>query len=357
MKNVVVIGAGNAGSIVANKLQSLGINVTVIERSEFSFYQPGVIDVAFGDARKEDVIKPVKEAVKANIIKDEVVKVDVENHSVVTSSGKTIGYDYLVIAPGAENKRLEGFPSWHSLEDLELLKQQIDKFDGNKIVIGYYGVIKCPAAPFEFAYFFRRRFPRAEITLLNPVTQPPEIQKPMAELLGKLAKDYKINVIRGFKIRDIDRNSKTIISEDGQKVTYDLALIDTPIRAGKAFENLTDNTGFIPVDKYSLRYKDYDNVFAIGDVTNIMIPPKTGGLAHFEAKFVANSIYADINGYEKKRFDGSALCAIYGGSDRGMLVKMNYEKGSIAGPSSLFYIAKRSFMKLYWNTLKGNFII
>jgi sulfide:quinone oxidoreductase len=195
------------------------------------------------------------------------------------------------------------------------------------------------------------------VTLLNPVSQPPDIQKPMAELLGKRSKELGINVIRGFKIRDIDNNSKTIYSEDNQKNSYDMALLDTPIRAPQEFENLTDKTGFIPVDKYTLKYKDYDNVFAVGDITNIMVPPKTGAIAHLGAKNIADNIYADINGYEKKKFDGSIFCAVYGGFNKGLFIQMNYEKSKAAGPFSIFYLMKKSFIKLYWNTLSGNFII
>lgn len=357
MAKVVVIGGGNAGSIVANRLQNKGIDVTVIEPSDLHLYQPGIIDVAFGEEREEEIIRPVNQIIKSNIIKDKATKVDIENHSVYTSRGLKIEYDYLVIAAGAENKKIEGFPQWHSIDGIGGLKEQINKFDGKKIVVGYSGVIKCPAAPFEFAFFLKQKFPKAEVTLVNPVSQPPDIQKPMAELLGKRSKELGINVIRGFKIKDIDKDSKIIYSEDGQNVSYDMALLDTPIRAGQEFENLTDKTGFIPVDKYTLKYKDYDNVFAVGDITNIMTPPKTGAIAHFGAKIIADNIYADVNGYEKKKFDGSIFCAVYGGFGKGLLIRMNYEKSYATGPFSIFYIVKKSFIRLYWNTLTGNFII
>ncbi len=356
-KKVVVVGGGNGGSIVANLLSERGMEVTVVERSDFNVYQPGIVDVAFGELPEESIIKPVNEVIRrARVIKDTVTRVDVDNHKVITANGRTIDYDYVVIAPGVENAKLEGFPEWHTLEGVKKLRDAINSFSGKRIVVGYYGVIKCPAAPFEFAFFLRKRFPTAEITLVNPVTNPPEIQRPMAELLGRVSKELNIKVIRGFKLREVDRNNRVIYSEDGQKVEYDMALIDTPIRAGKEFENLVDSSGFIPVDKETLRYKNYDNVFAIGDVTNIMVPPKTGALAHYEGKFVANSIYADVNGFGKEKFDGSAMCAIYGPQNKGMFIKMNYQKSFALGPSTAFYLAKKSFIGLYWLTLTGKLL-
>jgi sulfide:quinone oxidoreductase len=355
-KRVVVVGGGNAGSIVANVLNERGIDVTVVERSNVHVYQPGIIDVAFGEVPLERIVKPVSEVIKAKVVKDSVTRVDVENHQVVTASGKKIDYDYVVMSAGVENAKLEGFPEWHSLEGVTKLRDMINGFSGKKIVVGYYGVIKCPAAPFEFAFLLRKRFPNADIALVNPVANPPEIQRPMAEMLGKVSKELKIKVIRGFKIKEIDRNNRVIFSEDGQKLEYDMALIDTPIRAGKEFDNLVDSSGFIPVDKETLRYKDYDNVFAVGDITNIMIPPKTGALAHFEAKLVANNIYADINGFGKEKFDGSAMCAVYGSENKGMFIKMNYQRSFALGPSTAFYLAKKAFIGLYWLTLTGKLL-
>lgn len=55
-------------------------------------------------------------------------------------------------------------------------------------MVGYFGLIKCPATPFELSFLLKQKFPKAEVTLLNSVAQPPEIQKPMVEKLVKRAK-------------------------------------------------------------------------------------------------------------------------------------------------------------------------
>ncbi|AWR96457.1 NAD(P)/FAD-dependent oxidoreductase [Acidianus sulfidivorans JP7] len=352
---VVVIGGGNAGAIVTNKLKKYkDISVKVIEPSEYHYYQPSTIDIAVGIEEENKFVKSNLELLGDAWIKASAKKVDVENHQVILDNENRIDYDYLVIAAGVKNKKIEGFPSWHTLEGAKELRAQISNFSGKRIVVGYFGTIKCPAAPFELSYLLKEKYPNAEITLVNPVSQPPEIQRPMAEILGKRAKQLGINVIRGFKIKNIDNKNKIIESENGEKIAYDLALIDTPIYAGDEFSNLRDEkSNLIPVDKETLEYRDYDNVFAIGDITNILVPPKTGALAHFEANYIVKSIINSITTNEKLKFNGDAMCAVYNGFGKGSFIYMNYNKSSALGPSSIFFKAKQIFGNIYWQILLG----
>jgi sulfide:quinone oxidoreductase len=350
----VVIGAGNAGSVVANSLSKRGLSVTVIEPSEYHLYQPGLVDVIVGDERPESVIKPINEVLDPHIelVKDRAIKVLPEERKVITSTGKEINYDYLVISPGVQNVKGK-LPAFHTLDEAINLKKMVESFEGKNIIVGYYGIIKCPAAPFELAFLLKQKFPKAKVTLLNPVSQPPELQKPMAEKLGKRSSELNVEVIRGAKIRDVDTQYKVIEIEDGQRLKYDLALIDTPIKVGNEFSNLVDNSGFIPVGKQSLQLRGYDDVYVIGDATDIMLPPKTGAIAHYEALHVVKSIVNKIYGYGKVQFDGSAMCAVYGGEGDGFFVYMNYSKSKAFGPSPVFRSAKKAFQSLYWLSLKG----
>ncbi|ARM74939.1 NAD(P)/FAD-dependent oxidoreductase [Acidianus manzaensis] len=355
---VIIIGGGNAGTIVANKLSKYKeVEVKVIEPSEYHYYQPATIDIAVGLDEENKFVKHNSELLDDKWIKASVSKVDVENHQVFLNNGNKIEYDYLVIAAGVKNKKIEGFPSWHNIEGAKEMRNLVSNFNGKRIVVGYFGTIKCPAAPFELSFLLKQKYPTAEVTLVNPVSQPPEIQKPMAEILGKRAKELGVKVIRGFKITNIDNKNKIIESEAGDKINYDLGLIDTPIFAGEEFSNLVDNkTNLISVDKETLRYNNYDNVFAIGDITNILIPPKTGSLAHFEANYVTKTIINSIFGYEKLKFKGDAMCAVYNGFDIGSFIYMNYSKSFALGPSSIFFTTKKIFGNLYWQTLLGKIL-
>jgi sulfide:quinone oxidoreductase len=352
MKRVVIVGGGNGGAVVSNRLAGKGLEVLVVDPADVHVYQPGIVDLALGEERVESITRPLDSVVSGKHVKSKVTKVDPDNHRVLTDKGE-ISYDYLVLAPGVKSKEIPSIPHWHTVEGGLEIRRLVNSFSGNKIVVGYWGVIKCPAAPFEFSFLLKKRFPNAEVTLLNPILNPPEIQKPMAMAFGKRATELGIKVMRGFRITKVDVQNRVIESDTGEKVNYDLALLDPPVYLSEEFKGLADQSGFIAVDRESLRVGNYDNVFAIGDANNITVPPKTGAKAHYEAKVVSDNILADVMGWERKRYDGSAMCAVYGGGGEGYLIRMNFTNSRAYGASPIFSKMKKAFTSLYWATLKG----
>ena len=90
---------------------------------------------------------------------------------------------------------------------------------------------------------------------------------------------------------------------------FDLLLgVPTHRSASVVRENkeLTDQSGWVPVDKGSLKTR-YDDLYAIGDIAAIKLPsgmmlPKAGVFAHSQAEVVAHNIVADIEGGSKTEF-------------------------------------------------------
>ncbi len=355
-KRVVVVGAGNGGTVVANLLSKHEqVAVTVFDKSPYHLYQPGLVDYMFDDKMDPSMIRRNTRDIlnrNVNFIQKKVVKADVDNHRIITEDGNEYAYDYLVLSPGVTEKRKFNFPAWHDEGSVSKIKEGMVDLNGKKVVVGYYGLIKCPAAPFEISFLLKRKYPRANVTLLNPVSQPPKLQIPMANALGQASRDMGIVVKRGFKLKEVEGNTMT--SEDGDKVEYDYAIIDSPIKVHPEFEDLADESSLIPVDKYTLHFKNFDNVYAIGDTTNITFPPKTGALAHFEATYVGKSIINDIAGGSKSNFDGRAMCAVYTGANKGMMVYMDYERSNARTGNIAFYLTKKLFMSLYWASLSGS---
>lgn len=354
MKRVVIVGGGNGGAVVSNRLAGKGVEVIVVDPAETHLYQPGIVDLALGYEREESIVRPLESVVSGRRVKAWVRKVDLDNHRVVTDSGQ-LDYDYLVLAPGVKSWEVKSIPHWHTLLGGLEMRSLLDSFSGSKIVVGYWGTIKCPAAPFEFSFLLKERFPKAEVTLLNPIANPPEVQKPMATAFGRRASELGIKLWRGFKVSTVDVQNRIIESEAGEKVSYDIALLDPPVYLSEEFKDLSDSSGFISVDRESLRVGKYDNVFAIGDANNVTVPPKTGAKAHYEAKVVSDNIISDLMGWEKRKYDGSALCAVYGGTGRGYLVRMDFRGSKVYGASPIFHRMKKAFTSLYWATLKGYF--
>lgn len=70
MKNVVILGAGTAGTMISNKLvQRLGLewNIHLVDRDDQHVYQPGLLFIPFRSYRREEIIRPRKRFVQPRV--------------------------------------------------------------------------------------------------------------------------------------------------------------------------------------------------------------------------------------------------------------------------------------------------
>ncbi|RPI25732.1 MAG: NAD(P)/FAD-dependent oxidoreductase, partial [Actinobacteria bacterium] len=104
MRDLVVLGAGTAGTMVVNKLRPRldadEWRITIIDQSAEHHYQPGYLFIPFGVYRPDEVVKPTKAFIPAGVslVKGTIEIVDSDSKVVRLSDGTEIGYDYLVIA-------------------------------------------------------------------------------------------------------------------------------------------------------------------------------------------------------------------------------------------------------------------
>ena len=109
MRQLVVLGAGTAGTMVVNKLRGrLGGDwrVTVVEQSRVHRYQPGFLFLPFGSYVPADVVKPTRQFIPdgVELATGEIDKVIPEDNVVLLTDGRTLPYDYLVVATGAQSR-------------------------------------------------------------------------------------------------------------------------------------------------------------------------------------------------------------------------------------------------------------
>ena len=107
MKRLIILGAGTAGTIMANlmrrRLPRSEWAVTVIDRDNEHYYQPGFLFIPFGFYKRESIVKPRARFLPRGVefLIAEVDRIDPAAHTVVFQDGSDLPYDYLIVATGA----------------------------------------------------------------------------------------------------------------------------------------------------------------------------------------------------------------------------------------------------------------
>ena len=102
---MVIIGGGFGGITAAKNLRNSGFDITIIDKKNHHLFQPLLYQVATAALSPGDIAIPIR-AIFSNddsvrTILAEVVGIDATENRISLASGKVIGYDYLVAAPGA----------------------------------------------------------------------------------------------------------------------------------------------------------------------------------------------------------------------------------------------------------------
>ncbi len=391
MKNIVILGAGTGGTLVANMLRSeLDLKewqITIIDKSDQHLYQPGLLFIPFklyGYEAASDIARPVEKPLPSDVrfVKAEIKLIDHEHKQVETSDG-TYAYDWLVsalgcrLAPeevdGLAESMGEGVHTFYDLKGALAFQQPLDEIHEGRLVINIADMpIKCPVAPIEFAfladYYFHQRKIRenVDITLVTPYSGA--FTKPVAnKILTKVAREKGINVVPNFSLERVDGWNKTIHSFEGGSLEYDLLCSIPPNLGPQVVEDsgLGDGTGYFLTDPRTLKARKADHIFVIGDNSNVATS-KAGSVAHFEAETVVTNLLREIDGEKAQpTFDGHANCFIETGYHKAMLLDFNYDMEPVQGafptpglgPFSLLkesylnHMGKMAFDWVYWNML------
>lgn len=390
MKNIVILGAGTAGTMMANKLvralPEKAWRVTVVDRDDTHLYQPGLLFLPFGAYREDEIKKPRKglfdPRVKLRLSGVERVIADAKR--IVLSDGEAIAYDLLIIATGSrivpeQTPGLTG-PGWmetafdfYTLEGAAALRDKLADFEGGRVVVNVVEMpIKCPVAPLEFLFlaeaFFAQHGLKEKVELVYATPLEGAFTKPRASaLLGNLLAERGISVVGDFNASEVDGAKRVLKGYDGREIPYDL-LVTVPLHAGAEVitkSGLGDAGGWVPTDKHTLLSLQHHNIFVIGDATNLP-SSKAGAVAHFQGDVLFENVMRFIDGRDlSPGFDGHANCFIETGRGKAMLIDFNYETEPLpgrfpipgVGPFTLLeeshtnHWGKLAFKWLYWNVL------
>lgn len=392
MKKLLILGAGMAGTLMANKLfRQLDKElweITLVDKDENHYYQPGFLFIPFGIYSPDDVVKPKKEFIPDGVhfILKEVEKVLPENNNVLLSDGQVLEYDVLVIATGTvpvpeETEGLKGdlwykdIFDFYTYEGTTRLAKKLENWEGGKLVINLAEtLIKCPVAPLEFTFladaFFTEKGIRDKVDIFYVTPLAGAFTKPKATaMLNQLLEEKNIHVIPDFYLQHVDNDRKMLVSYDEKEVPFDL-LVAVPVNKGDQMveeSNMGDEDGlnFIPTDKNTLQSKAHENIFVIGDATNVPAS-KAGSVAHFEAEILTENILNYIHGEPfEASFDGHSNCFIETGYGKATLIDFNYTTEplpgkfpfAVVGPMDLLkvtrtnHLGKLAFKWVYWHML------
>jgi NADH dehydrogenase len=102
---VVIVGGGFAGMEVAKALQGSPARVTVIDRNNYSLFQPLLYQVATAALSPADVAVPIRGLLHSpniEVLLDEVVGVDLGRSCVRTIASRELDFSSLVLATGSQ---------------------------------------------------------------------------------------------------------------------------------------------------------------------------------------------------------------------------------------------------------------
>lgn len=390
MKNIVILGGGTAGTMMANKLRKAldreTWNITIVDRHRTHYYQPGFLFIPFGIYSEHDVRKPKSSffPVGVNVMYTGVDKIDAPNKVVHLDEGKVLHYDFLIIATGTQTKPEEtpglkdklwykAIFDFYTIEGALALQRHFKTWQGGKLVMAITELpYKCPVAPLEFVFlaeeFFTKKGMRdkVDITIVTPM--PGVFTKPIAtKMLSELLLEKNINVVSDFYIERVDNAKKVLVSYDEKEVPFDTLTI-VPVNMGDemvARSGLGDDLNFVYTDKHTLQQKDHKEIFVLGDAANIPTS-KAGSVAHFASEILSDNLMSAIEDRPLlAKFDGHANCYIETGYGKGALIDFNYETEPLPGTfplpgigpfgllknTKINHYGKIMFRWIYWHML------
>lgn len=373
---ILVVGGGTAGTIVANNLSrrlsgeiSKGkARITMLSASDQHMYQPGLLYVAFGQMMPDELYRDQAGLLEPTIEfhVDPVKTFDLDNNKVTTEGGETHEYDILVIATGSRMMSreipglTEGAEFFYTEESAIKMFKALREFEGGKLAITVGVPHKCPIAPVEVTFslhdYFKARGIRDKVDMkyyypINRIHSIENVAKWATPEFDRIGVEYETL----FNVREVDAKNKIIHSEEGTEAEYDI-LISIPEHHGMEVieKNELGTAGWIPTDRHQLTMEGHDNVYVLGDTTNLPVS-KTGSAAHFQAEVVSENIASQIKiGAPVRDYDGKVYCFIEAGHDRATYAMFNYENPpDLKAPNKSMHWFKMSYNNMYWASVRG----
>ncbi|NBB71760.1 MAG: FAD-dependent oxidoreductase [Alphaproteobacteria bacterium] len=359
---IVVAGAGAAGLATASRLARRldGAEIVLVDAKREHWYQPGFTLVAAGLKPERYVVSGTADYVPRDVtrVEEMVAAFDPEKRAVETSSGRRIGYDYLVVATGLvldygaidgmDTDRIgeNGLGSHYAGPDAAARTwAAMSRFAdaGGEAVFGRPATeMKCAGAPLKYTFLtddiLRRRGNRSRSKLTYAAHSGALFSVPVvAEKVRMLFADRGVetrhhHVMTGI---DIDRRIARYAAPTGEtELGYDFINVIPPMRAPEPVRqsplpwkdgSAWARDGWVEVDKHTMRHNRYPDVFTVGDVAGVP-KGKTAASVKWQVPVAVDRLVADLAGEPcDSIYDGYTSCPLITKIGRAMLIEFNYD--------------------------------
>ena len=349
-KRIVILGGGFGGVYTARHLGRMlkadEASVTLINRENYSVYQPMLPEIVSGSIGLTDVVSPIRQiSPRTELITREVESIDLKNKIVTVSPGfrprsMEIPYDYLVIALGGITDYsgrpglLEHAKPFRTLADalslrshlihvLEEAELETDPQFRNKLLTfvvagGGFSGVEVIAELHDFVHHVKGNYPRLRSEEIRCILVHSG-DRILPEITPKLAVfAHKLLAKRGIEIRLLDRlvtaTSERAILKSGVEIPTKTIISTVPSAIAPVLKQLEcgyDKNRLQVNRKLELAGHE-GRVWALGDCASIVTKsgnpvPLTAQHATREARTVAENIVACLRGEQSSEFDFEGL--------------------------------------------------
>lgn len=391
---IVIVGGGSAGISVAARLRRSGeTDVAVVDPAMTHYYQPLWTLVGGGCAPVEESARSQASVMPRGVhwIAEAAAEVDPDAQEVTLASGRTVGYDYLVMCPGiqldwakisglGDTLGRDGVSSNYAYELAPATWKFIRETRSGTAVFGMpSGPIKCAGAPQKIAYlaadYWREQgvLGKIDIHLVLPTPGMFGV-KEFSDVLVEVARRYGITVHFKSEVTDVNATAReaTVTDLDSRETStlpYSFMHLVPPQSAPdwvkkSALADPANPAGYIEIDKHSMRHARYGNVFALGDAGSSP-NSKTGAAIRKQAPVVAQNLSAVMAGREPgARYEGYASCPLTTSRHRMLLAEFDYSMkpkpsfpviNTVKERRDMWYLKRYGLPAMYWNLMLRGF--
>jgi len=360
--DVVIVGAGAGGIAAASSIKARrsSVDIAIIDPADVHYYQPGWTMVGGGVFDAKTTARTMASLIPAGVhwLKSAVAAFEPANNVVILDGCRVVKYKRLIVAPGLKldwdaipgltdtlgangvtsNYRYDLAPyTWKLVQGLT---------SGRAIFTQPPMPIKCAGAPQKAMYLSSDHWLRSGV-LDNIDVQ---FNNAGGVLFG--VPDYVPaleSYIRKYRVTTNYFHTLVAIDGPGKTATFKVSNPDSPPReVTTSFDMihvvppqtapdfirvspLADQAGWVDVDQHTLRHKEFDNIWSLGDVMNAP-NAKTAAAARMQAPVVAANVVADIDGKGPAlRYNGYGSCPLT--VERGKIVLAEFGYGGALMPS------------------------